>query len=155
MDLDNIDQLLEKYHNAETTIAEEQMLKNYFKKLQTPQHLASTRMVFDYYNAEQQIVLPQKNLILFGKNLRIFLSVAAAVVVFIGVGSLVFKQQNVTSKAEFGTFDDPKIAFIETQKALSLLSTQVNVGIESTKIIDEFTKSRDMIFQDNTPKQNL
>jgi hypothetical protein len=45
-----------------------------------------------------------------------------------------------------GSFDDPQVAFEETQKALALLSMQVNTGIESVRYVQTYEDTRDKIF---------
>lgn len=51
------------------------------------------------------------------------------------------KQEN-----ELGTFDKPVVAFRETQKALDLLSTHLNRGMESVQYLETFEDTKDMIF---------
>ena len=46
MELANIEKLLEKYLNAETTIAEEKMLKNYFLNDNVAPHLIEYQALF-------------------------------------------------------------------------------------------------------------
>jgi hypothetical protein len=42
------------------------------------------------------------------------------------------------NQKELGTYNSPEKAFAETQKALQLLSSNVNIGIESVRYINEF-----------------
>jgi hypothetical protein len=53
---------------------------------------------------------------------------------------------NVTNE-DLGTYDDPEIAFIETQKALEMLSNNVNHGVESVALLDEYNQSKKTIFK--------
>jgi len=44
-------------------------------------------------------------------------------------------------------YKSPEAAFEATQKALSILSKNVNVGIESVSYINEFQNSKELIFK--------
>jgi hypothetical protein len=73
------------------------------------------------------------------------MAVAAAVVgIIFSISYYYLKQQTVE---DLGTFDDPEIAFRETQKALNLLSAKLNKGIESVEYLSEYEKSRKIVFK--------
>ena len=74
------------------------------------------------------------------------MSIAASVVVLIGAGTFTFFNYN-NSPEELGTYDSPEEAFAATQKALDLLSENVNVGINSVQHIQEFENSKNLIFK--------
>ena len=50
MALDRIEKLLEKYFEAETTIAEEKELKDYFASSDVAQHLEQYKLLFGYFS---------------------------------------------------------------------------------------------------------
>ncbi len=54
MALNNIEQLLEKYDNAETTVAEEAQIRAYFEQEEVPSHLESYKMLFEYVSHTKQ-----------------------------------------------------------------------------------------------------
>ena len=83
------------------------------------------------------------------KNKGLVLSVAASLIVALGIGIFMFSNYKPTNDDDLGTFDDPKIALQETQKALSMLSKHVNTGYESVGYIEEFEITRDKIFNVN------
>ncbi len=56
-------------------------------------------------------------------------------------------EQNV-APSEYGTYDDPEVAFKETQKALAMISKNVNTGIESVNYITEYQTSKEKIFKE-------
>lgn len=81
------------------------------------------------------------------RNLARF-SIAASVIVLLGIGVYsYFNYNNTKQNQNFGTYDDPEVAFRETQKALSMLSTQINTGFESVQYIQEYENSKNLIFK--------
>ena len=50
MELNNIENLLEKYTNAETSIKEEQQLKTFFAQETVPAHLERYKPLFNYFS---------------------------------------------------------------------------------------------------------
>jgi hypothetical protein len=144
----NIEQLLEKYFQGETSIAEEKELKAYFSSLNVAQHLEQYKSVFGYFSQakEQQY----KKMIPIPTNKRkkvVWLSLAASVVIMLGVGTFMyFNNQNKVILGEYGTYNNPEIALKETQKALDLISKNVNVGIKSVGYINEYEVAKDKVF---------
>ena len=147
MEYNNIDQLLEKYFEGQTSIIEEKQLTNYFSSTNVAQHLEHCKPIFEYYslskqqNFTQEIPLKTKN-----RNIM-WLSIAASVLVLLGVGTFyVLNNQQLEIEQGLGTFKTPEIAFQETQKALQMLSQNVNIGIESVSYIREFEETKNKIF---------
>ncbi len=146
MELDRIDILLEKYFEGETTIAEENQLKDYFSSSDVAQHLEQYKPLFGFFSkakeqkSQQEIPLQSKK-----RNVA-WLSIAASVVILLGVGTFNYVN-NTTPSEDLGSYDDPEVAFRETQKALALLSNNVNVGVESVQYIQEYEKSKNLIFK--------
>ena len=75
-----------------------------------------------------------------------WIAIAASVAVLLGTGCYVFLKRNNTSNENLGTYDDPELAFIETQKALAMLSSHVNKGVEGMQYMQEFEKTKNKIF---------
>jgi len=149
MELDSIEILLEKYFEGETSIAEEKELKDYFASSDVAQHLEQYKPLFGYFSQAKQeqykAVIPLKTT---KRNIASWISIAAAVVVLLGVGTFTFMNYNGDTKSkEFGTYDDPEVAFRETQKALALISEHVNTGIESVGYMNEYEQSKNKIFK--------
>lgn len=147
MELIAIEKLLEKYFNAETTITEEKDLKLYFSSQDVAPHLEQYRPLFGYFSqqAEQKFdkTLPLKT----KKHYAAWISVAASVVLLSGL--LTFYNTDKPSQGELGTYDDPEVAFRETQKALNMLSKNVNVGMGSVNYVGkEYNKTTKTIFKE-------
>lgn len=154
MELDKIENILEKYFQGETTIAEENQLKEYFSSSDVAQHLEQYKPIFGYFSQVKQQKSTQE--LSFSeprekKRNAAWLSIAASVVVLLGIGTYYFASEKSTAPAvaqsELGTYDDPEEALAATQKALALLSNNVNVGIESVQYIKEYEQSKNKIFK--------
>ncbi len=148
MELDRIEQLLEKYFEAQTSIAEEKELKEYFSSSDVAQHLERYKPLFGYtIQARQEqfsAILPLKT------NKRksvIWISAAASVIVLLGVSLFTYNHYNQPKSNDLGTFDDPEIAYKETQKALAMISEHVNIGIGSMNYLNEYEQSKNKIFK--------
>jgi hypothetical protein len=74
------------------------------------------------------------------------LSIAASIVVLVIAGTYVYFEREVSSQ-DLGTCDNPEAAMKETQKVLTMLSSHVNVGIESVKDLEQYENSKDLIFK--------
>jgi hypothetical protein len=159
MALDRIEILLEKYFEAETSIAEEKELKNYFTSSDVAPPLEQYKPLFGFVVQAKQ---EQFSFAPFGfqprvpsmiplkikkRNIAVWLSVAASVVVLLGVGLFTYNHYNQSTSEDYGTYNDPEIAFRETQKALSMISESVNKGIGSMNYLNEFEQSKNRIFK--------
>lgn len=148
MESNRVETILEKYFRGETSIAEENQLRDYFSSSNVSPKLEQYKSIFGYFalakeqKFEQEIVLKSKK-----RNLA-WLSIAASVFVLLGIGTYsYFNYYNSNQEQELGTYDDPEIAFKETQKALSILSTHLNTGIESVQYFQEYENSKNLIFK--------
>jgi hypothetical protein len=146
MELRTIEILLEKYFDAETSIAEEKQLQMYFSSPDVAPHLEQYRSMFAYFAqaGTQQFdkPLPLKT----KRNYTRWISVAASVVVMTGMFTYLNREQDAGTG--LGTYEDPEVAFRETQKALNMLSKNVNVGVQSVNYLEEYEKSKKTIFKD-------
>ncbi|WP_396155582.1 hypothetical protein [Flavobacterium macrobrachii] len=149
MALDRIEKLVEKYFEGETSIAEEKELKTYFSSTDVAQHLEQYKPVFGYFSqAKQEQFTATISLKSKRKQKRLaWLSVAAAVVVMVGIGFFAYQNSSEPTQENLGVINDPEIAFRETQKALALISRHVNTGIESVNYLGEYQQSKNKIFK--------
>lgn len=151
MELDKIENILEKYFQGETTIAEENELKQYFSSPNVAQHLEQYKPLFGYFSQVKEQKSMQKIPLQTKKRNVAWLSIAASAVLLLGLGTFYFVSQkhsaSVVTQSELGTYDNPEEAFEATQKALALLSNNVNVGIESVQYINEYEQSKNRIFK--------
>ena len=147
MELNKIETLLEKYFEGQTSIDEEQELGAYFSSSDVAQHLKQYQNLFNYFSTSRSEE-SQKEFKIKTKKTKVFwLSVAASASILIGTGAIIYSNTTNNASNDLGTFENPEVAFKETQKALHLLSKNVNVGIESVSYINEFQDSKNLIFK--------
>ncbi|UII23596.1 hypothetical protein [Fulvivirga ligni] len=170
MDLDRIEQLLEKYWECETSGEEEQELKEFFNNNEVPEHLKSVAPLFTYFSKEEAVgdlgddfdnniierlqteKAPKK-----GKVVSLIfnaMKVAAVGVILITAGYFM-KQEYIDKKDSIdpymtGTFEDPEKAFEETKKALMLLSKNMNVGKKQVQKVGVFHEAQEKIKETET-----
>ncbi len=141
MELSKIEKLIEKYLEAETSLKEEEVLKKYFLQDDIPSHLMEYKYLFNYFTnnklekVNKTITLPRKKI-----NLR-WLSIAAAFVLMVSTYSI--HQKNNREKEE------AKLAYMETQKALNLISFNLNKGNNAVAQLETFENTKSKIFINN------
>jgi hypothetical protein len=148
MEQNKIELLLEKYFEGTTGIDEENELRSYFSSADVAPHLGRYKPVFGYFSVAATQKLESEILLESKKQKVAWLSIAASIVVLLGIGTYTYFNRNIAKeKQELGTYDDPEVALRETEKALKLLSSNVNVGIESVYYVKEYQNSKKIIFK--------
>jgi hypothetical protein len=147
MEFNKIEILLEKYFEGETSIAEEKELKDYFTSSNVAPHLEQYQPLFGYFSlAKEQKFTPEVPLHSIKRKVA-WLSLAASVVVMLGIGTYTYFNANtIKENQELGSYDDPEEAFAATQKALAMLSDNVNVGVESVQYIQVYEDTKNKAF---------
>ena len=148
MELTKIENLIEKYFEAETSSADEQVLRDYFSSPNVAQHLQQYQSVFEYFKqAKNEQFTANVPLQTKKRNVK-WLSIAASVTILFGVATFIMlNNQAVKVSGEYGSYDNPEIALKETQKALAMLSNHVNTGIESVNYLSAYQNSKEKIFK--------
>ena len=136
MVLNNIEKLLEKYENGETSLKEEHVLKNYFQSDNVAPHLEMYKPMFDYFlvNKQEQFTkdVPLKTKRLYAYR---WISVAAVIIVLLGVYFTTSLRHQ-----ELGTYQDPQLAFNEFSKSMKLVSREYNKGASTVGYLEEVNK---------------
>ena len=147
MEFNKMEALLEKYFEGETSIAEEKELKDYFSSSNVAPHLEQYRQLFGYFAKAKEGKFKQKVSLNSEKRKVAWLSIAASIVVMLGIGTYAYFNTNTANESkELGTYDDPKEALEATQKALAMLSNNVNVGIEGVQYIQVYQVTKEKVF---------
>ncbi|OOG76080.1 hypothetical protein [Flavobacterium sp. A45] len=147
MEFNKMESLLEKYFEGETSIAEENELKDYFSSSNVAPHLEQYRPLFGYFTEAKEQKFTN-NLPLVSKKRKVaWLSIAASIIVMLSIGTYSYFEVNtVDENRELGTYDDPEEALEATQKALAMLSDNVNVGVEGVQYLQVYEITKDKVF---------
>lgn len=145
MGSDNIEQLLEKYFEATTTVAEEEHLRRYFGQENVAPHLEQYAPMFNYFsNAKEERftkTLPLNTRTVVSRTNYFKWASAAAIVLLFGMyfgKSYQEKKAEEKAKAEY--------AYQQTKKALSLLAENFNKGTEKVAYLNEFESTKQKIY---------
>ncbi|MBA4276940.1 hypothetical protein [Flavobacterium sp.] len=147
MEFEKIKIQLDKYFRAETNIAEEKELRDYFSSSDVLPSLERYKPIFVRSTLQKEQQFDQKLQVKSRKQNWFWLSVAASFVVLMGIVVIGYNHYNTVEEPNLGTYDDPEVAFKETQKALFQLSTNLNKGFESMQYIKEYENSKNLIFK--------
>jgi len=140
MEFNNIEKLLEKYFEATTTVAEEEILRDYFTKEDVPLHLKKYASLFQYFSiAKEERFTKQVPLKPSKKRYIKWISVAAVSILVFGI--YFGRSYQEQKEAEF--------AYQETKKALSLLATNLGRGTEKVAYLREFEETKQKIYNRN------
>ncbi len=159
MDSKQIEILLEKYWNCETSLEEEQQLKDYFARGEVAEPLNEAAPLFRYLQAQKSQQLTD---VAFDKRVNDQLRqppkgkmvwwtfnaarMAAGIAVVIVAGYFVREEvRNRYPEEVADTYSDPKLAFEETKKALMMISKGFNRGQKETSKIKLFNQAEEKI----------
>ena len=112
-------------------------------------HLEQYKAMLDYFTQAKKQEFVQEIPQITKKRNVMWLSVAASAVVLLGIATffMINNDELVNRKNELGTYKSPEMAFKETQKALALLSSNVNIGMESVMYVQEYENTKNKIFK--------
>ena len=163
MELTNIEQLLEKYWNGDTSVEEEQQLQRFFSEDEVPDHLEGVASLFQSFNADRQfkqldddfdealfrkIEKPKKQF-----SWQSWLSIAATILLL--VVSAFWVQDILPDQVETpvsdsqtiekDTYEDPQLAYEQTREALLLISSMMNKGTQQVEKLEKFHEAQETV----------
>jgi len=136
MDLHEVEKLLEKYWQCETSLEEEQALRDFFKAGIPASHKGAGEF-FQFLHAEKEKTLSKNFDGVVTKKLRTrqggkviqmigygnLARIAAGIVVVVAATFLIRQEVRKSYPKELqDTYSDPKMAFEETKRALEMIS---------------------------------
>lgn len=153
MELANIENLVEKYLNAETTLQEEQLLQNYFCSDNVAPHLEEYRLMFSYFKQSKDETFTKtiqlKPEIKRKKNWK-WLSVAASVILLFSTYIGILEYEKHLREEQLAE------QFAQVKKALQMVSVNLNKGNEAIYAVsNNINKGKDAIGQLNTYEETV
>jgi len=163
MELTNIEQLLEKYWNGDTSVEEEQQLQHFFSEEEVPEHLEGVATLFRTFSTDRQFkqldeAFDEALIRKIEKSEKAFpwrnwLSIAAAIALLI-VSALWVKDilpmqaQQPTAEIQLieeDTYEDPRLAYEQTREALLLISSMMNKGTQQVEKLEKFHEAQQTV----------
>lgn len=167
MDSERIEELLEKYWRCETSLEEEAQLHDYFRQTPVPDSLKETATLFRYFGDQKRerlidesfepsvirkIRYPSKGKVatLVFNTMRI---AAGIIVLVLAVWLVRMEVRKSTPNEMTDTYDDPKMAFEETKKALMMISRSFSTAEEQAKKINMFNEAQQELKKEETSSE--
>lgn len=158
MDSKRIEELLNKYWNCETSLEEEQQLRQYFTGSQIPDALKETSALFKFFEEQKKKSLndvsfdgeimtnvnkPRGQVVKFFRN---SMRIAAGIAVLMAATWFVRTEIRETTPQEMvDTYNDPQLAFEETKRALLMISKSFGKAEEQAKKINLFNEAQEKV----------
>jgi hypothetical protein len=166
MDFNNMEELLKKYWNCETTLEEEKQLREFFAGNNIPDQWKETAAMFRYFDAVKKKsindlafdgqVLRNVNATKESKVRRLVynaMRIAAGLAVVIAATWFIRTEIRSSMPQEVvDTYDDPKMAFEETKKALLIISKSFGTAEAQTRKINMFNEAQEEIQRERDPE---
>ncbi|MCX6241357.1 MAG: hypothetical protein NTX43_06105 [Bacteroidetes bacterium] len=164
MNIKEIEQLIERYYEGETTLAEETLLKEFFSGDDVPEYLRQHQPIFRYFadevsrtlnNEEQEKVLLRRigqfekevsgsGMQPVQKRMYYLSGIAAGLLILFG---LVFTFKNELSKRNHAGLVNPstEVAYTQTKQALLLVSVGLNTGFDAVQRLNTLNNAMGQI----------
>ncbi|MBW8687638.1 hypothetical protein [Chitinophaga rhizophila] len=165
MEFNKVRELLDRYWDGASTLEEEEALRVFFntERDDLPADLKDVQPLFGYFAAEADIpepVFPDIELLIAQSQPQgvvrtmawhHWMKYAAVVLMAVGIGYAAqrfesrHEQVLAERSIEADTYDDPEEAFAMTQKALALLSRNLNKGTSQVQKLSYFNEATDKL----------
>jgi hypothetical protein len=166
MELQKIEQLLDKYWDGDTSLEEEQVLQNFFTEEEVPEHLQGVATLFRKFKTDRQFktldddfdetVIHTIEKSASAWSFRKLLRIAAAVTLLLLSVFLIkdYTSGQAEESAEASekienTSEDPKLAYEQTKQALLLISSMMNEGTQHMEKLENFSEAQEKV-KENT-----
>lgn len=153
MELSKVEDLLEKYINAEASLEEEALLKKYFLSDTVAPHLQDYQKMFVYFDSNKNEFFDQKiKFIRRNKPTNKWLSIAASFALLISfVAYSTFIKSTENKKIEISSLNElpPEVLnnYEELEKALKLFSVNLKKGNNAFKSLYAYENTVNKVFK--------
>ncbi len=143
MEYNSIKKLLDAYFEGTTTLAEEQLLRDFFKSDSVDTSLSQYAPMFNGMSQAAQevstgmIVLPTNS-----GNRQLWLGIAAMVTIVLGVAGFMYSNNSLTQEEQ-----QALAALNESKAAMMLLSQNLNKGTETLSLAHKFETTKNKIIK--------
>jgi hypothetical protein len=159
MDSKQIEQLLEKYWNCDTSLEEEQQLRAHFRG-EVPESMKEVANLFRYFDEQQKQQVEHSDFDAVVKTkikqhrpdskvIKLFYNygrIAAGLAVVVAATYFVRQEVRKAYPAEItDTYSDPRLALEETKKALLMISKSFNKAQKEVGKIKVFNEAEEKI----------
>jgi hypothetical protein len=152
MNAEELNRLIEKYYNGESTEEEERSLRDHFKNHDIPVGYEAEKVIFGYYATAGEVHEPSEGFearimsgidatdtkggsLKFKRFILPYLSAAAGILILAGSWFFFVHRPEPSD-----TFKDPVIAYAETMKILRNVSSQLNHGFEALEPVGKINE---------------
>lgn len=160
MEFKNLEILLDKYFEGNTTLDEEQQIREFFRKnADLPEKLMETKAMFEFFQkeSEKQVefqfapTLTKKSTknTTIRKVYYLVSGIAAAIVLLISIVTYSdnSEEQKVYAYINGKPIMNEQVAKMEAKKALLFVSSKFNKGTENLKHLSIFSKAEDVVLK--------
>lgn len=146
MELRKIEALLDAYFEGQTSLNEEQQLRDFFLNKNVPVHLLHYKPIFVGIVAAQKeqsqraVELPEKTGASSLRPMR-WIAVAVIAVALVGIGKLYFTEPTLSMQEQ-----EAMAAFEDTKQALQFLSENLNKGTRHLAMVNELEEAKNKVF---------
>ncbi|MCF8230805.1 MAG: hypothetical protein K9J27_01355 [Bacteroidales bacterium] len=151
-----IDKLIEKYFESNTSLEEEKALKRFFNQEEVPPHLEKYQKYFGMIDQERRQIAGEIDFSTFSASARSQKyrgirnwSIAATIVLLLGIGLMLDQQYTSPDEAEVIK------AFEQTKIALSYAGNHFNKGMAEAQEMSHFPKAMEKFNEINYYQKSL
>lgn len=138
MESANVEKLLDRYFEGETSLQEENQLKEFFASGNVPPHLVPYTAMFQGFSiAKEEHSSREVELPVIHKRSVWVWSIAASLVIALGIGSMLFLQNDGLTAEE----QKALATYKEARETMLLLSENLNKGASKVTYLNEFKES--------------
>ncbi|MUP47117.1 hypothetical protein E0K83_15365 [Gramella sp. BOM4] len=146
MELGKIEKLLERYEEGRTSVAEENLLRDYFLSHEVPPHLSSYKLIFRYTSSQRDEKLETEPKMGSSRSKIAWSSIAAVLVLALGVYFFNEADQNLNQN-DISSVSDEELAIQKTKETLNMVSQLMNEGTADLVYLQEFNKTTNKILK--------
>jgi hypothetical protein len=160
MNTEEVEKLLEKYYEGETSLDEEKSLREFFSTGDVPAHLAEHQPLFRFFSSEAELSLAEgkqeESLIRrIGrytaeasldhphpgkKRLYYFSGIAAGMLLLLSLVFLIRSELKHRPAGIQGNMN-PELAYMQTRQAILMVSVGLNTGVDAAQRLNALDKA--------------